>query len=213
MTSCFISQFSPPSINRWTFYYQGISSQNPWPVPYDRDVIYGRVPSSKKLTIIPYHAWKLFNNHSFFPICVMTVGFWAFWKMFEISLRKRKKGYMIRKTNDFHYNASLMHTINFFLSERQRPGSLLEDGYRVVGFEWKSELHKLLARHRMGGPRRHLRLQPWGRPTGSSDLGPVTWSLESILHNFDFFVFPFFSFNLGHFKAKTIISYATNTQA
>jgi hypothetical protein len=48
----------------------------------------------------------------------------------------------------------------FFLSERQRPGSLLEDGHRVVGFEWESELQKLLAGHRMGGPRRHLRLQP-----------------------------------------------------
>ncbi len=37
--------------------------------------------------------------------------------------------------------------------------------------------------------------------------------LESILPNFDFFVFPIFAFKLGHFKVQTILSYATNTQA
>jgi hypothetical protein len=36
---------------------------------------------------------------------------------------------------------------------------------------------------------------------------------ESILPNFDFFVFPIFAFKLGHFKALTIFSHATNTQA
>ncbi len=37
--------------------------------------------------------------------------------------------------------------------------------------------------------------------------------LESILPNFDFFVFPIFVFKLGHFKVRTIFSHGTNTQA
>jgi hypothetical protein len=37
--------------------------------------------------------------------------------------------------------------------------------------------------------------------------------LESILPNFDFFVFPIFALKLGHFKVQTIFSHATNTQA
>ncbi len=36
---------------------------------------------------------------------------------------------------------------------------------------------------------------------------------ESILPNFNFFIFPIFTFKLGHFKVQTIFSYATNTQA
>ncbi len=36
---------------------------------------------------------------------------------------------------------------------------------------------------------------------------------ESILSNFDFFVFPIFTIKLCHFKAQTIFSYAINTQA
>jgi hypothetical protein len=38
-------------------------------------------------------------------------------------------------------------------------------------------------------------------------------SLESILPNFKFFIFPIFAFKLGHFKVQTIFSHATNTQA
>ncbi len=38
-------------------------------------------------------------------------------------------------------------------------------------------------------------------------------ALESILPNFDFFVFSIFAFKLGHFKVQTIFSHATNTQA
>ncbi len=37
--------------------------------------------------------------------------------------------------------------------------------------------------------------------------------LESILPNFDFFIFLIFAFKLGHFKVQTLFSYATNTQA
>ena len=37
--------------------------------------------------------------------------------------------------------------------------------------------------------------------------------LESILPNFDFFVFTIFASKLGHFKVQTILSYSTNTQA
>jgi hypothetical protein len=37
--------------------------------------------------------------------------------------------------------------------------------------------------------------------------------LESILPNFDFFVFLIFAYKLGHLNAKTKISYVTNTQA
>jgi hypothetical protein len=37
--------------------------------------------------------------------------------------------------------------------------------------------------------------------------------LKSFLPNFDFFIFPIFAFKLGHFKERTIFSYATNTQA
>jgi hypothetical protein len=37
--------------------------------------------------------------------------------------------------------------------------------------------------------------------------------LESILPNFDFFIFPIFAFKLGHFKVQAISSHATNTQA
>jgi hypothetical protein len=33
---------------------------------------------------------------------------------------------------------------------------------------------------------------------------------ESILPNYDFFVFPIFVFKLGHFKAQTIFSHRTN---
>jgi hypothetical protein len=36
---------------------------------------------------------------------------------------------------------------------------------------------------------------------------------ESILPNFDFFIFPIFAFKLGHFKVQTLFSYVTNTQA
>jgi hypothetical protein len=36
---------------------------------------------------------------------------------------------------------------------------------------------------------------------------------ESILPNFDFFVFPIIAFKLGHFKVLTIFSHDTNTQA
>ncbi len=36
---------------------------------------------------------------------------------------------------------------------------------------------------------------------------------ESILPNFDFFVFPIFAIKFGHFKVQTIFSYASNTQA
>jgi hypothetical protein len=38
-------------------------------------------------------------------------------------------------------------------------------------------------------------------------------TIESILPNFDFFVFLIFACKLGHFKAQTIFSYATNTQS
>jgi hypothetical protein len=37
--------------------------------------------------------------------------------------------------------------------------------------------------------------------------------LESILPNFDYFVFTTFAVELGHFKVQTILYYATNTQA
>ncbi len=36
---------------------------------------------------------------------------------------------------------------------------------------------------------------------------------ESILPNFDIFVFPIFACKLGYLKVQTILSYATNTQA
>ncbi len=36
---------------------------------------------------------------------------------------------------------------------------------------------------------------------------------QSILANFDFFIFPIFTFKFGHFKIQTIFSHATNTQA
>jgi hypothetical protein len=36
---------------------------------------------------------------------------------------------------------------------------------------------------------------------------------ESIIPNFDFFIFPIFAFKLCHSKIQTIFSYATNTQA
>ncbi len=36
---------------------------------------------------------------------------------------------------------------------------------------------------------------------------------ESILPNFDFFVFPIFAFKLGHFKVQITFSHATNTHA
>ncbi len=36
---------------------------------------------------------------------------------------------------------------------------------------------------------------------------------ESILPNFDFFVFPIFAFKLAHFKLQTIFSYSTKTLA
>jgi hypothetical protein len=39
-----------------------------------------------------------------------------------------------------------------------------------------------------------------------------TKTQDSILPNFDFFVFPIFAFKLGHFKVQTIFSHATNTQ-
>ncbi len=39
-----------------------------------------------------------------------------------------------------------------------------------------------------------------------------TWS-QSILPNFDFFIFRIFAFKLGHFKVQSLFSYATNTQA
>ncbi len=42
---------------------------------------------------------------------------------------------------------------------------------------------------------------------------PPTRIPESILPNFDFLIFPFFTFKLGHFKVLTIFSHATNTQA
>jgi hypothetical protein len=38
-------------------------------------------------------------------------------------------------------------------------------------------------------------------------------NLESILPNFNFFVFPIFAIKLGPFKTQAIFSYATNTQA
>ncbi len=41
----------------------------------------------------------------------------------------------------------------------------------------------------------------------------LDWALESVLPNFDFFVFPIFAIMLGYFKVQTIFSYATNTQA
>ncbi len=41
----------------------------------------------------------------------------------------------------------------------------------------------------------------------------IKQDLESILPNFDFFIFPTFAFKLGHFKVQTIFSHATNTQA
>ncbi len=37
--------------------------------------------------------------------------------------------------------------------------------------------------------------------------------LESILPNFDFFIFLIFTLMLGHFKVQAIFSYATNTLA
>jgi hypothetical protein len=37
--------------------------------------------------------------------------------------------------------------------------------------------------------------------------------LESIQPNFDFFAFRIFATKLGHFKVKTILSYAKSTQA
>ncbi len=41
----------------------------------------------------------------------------------------------------------------------------------------------------------------------------INFFQESILPNFDFFIFPIFTFNLGHFKVQRAFLYATNTQA
>jgi hypothetical protein len=55
-----------------------------------------------------------------------------------------------------------------------------------------------------------LFLQDWFHVQRGEDL---SFNLESIQPNFDFFIFLIFAFKLGHFKVQAIFSYAKNTQA